>query len=202
MPGLKDKKAFPFPEGGKIEEILSNKTITEPPAIPKGSYELRILQSIRRIIRSVEMHSYKLAKNHKITGPQLGCLLAIKEQGPLTTTRLAQTVHLSASTVVGIVDRLEDKGLVARTRNTKDRRQVQTALTDAGEALTDNAPSPLQETLADALKALPELEQVSITLALEKVVNLMEANKIEAAPVLETGPISSSTSETPPPEKS
>lgn len=167
---------------------------TETPAVPVGSYELRVLQSLRRIIRAVEIHSKKLAHSHKITGPQLGCLAAIKENGPLTTTKLAQAIYLSPSTIVGIIDRLEEKGLVVRQRGRKDRRQVQICLTEDGEQLLVRAPSALQDTLAEALKNLPELEQVSITLALEKIVDLMEAGKIEASPVLETGSLASSFS--------
>lgn len=166
---------------------------TKPPAVPDSSYELRVLQSLRRIIRAVEIHSKKLAHNYKITGPQLGCLSAIKENGPLTASKLAQTVYLSPSTIVGIVDRLEEKTLVLRQRGNRDRRQVQICLTDGGEQLLDLAPSALQDTLAEALKRLPELEQVSISLALEKIVALMEAVKIEVSPVLETGSLSASS---------
>ncbi|MGE4578109.1 MAG: MarR family winged helix-turn-helix transcriptional regulator [Desulfuromonadales bacterium] len=161
----------------------------QPPRIPTNSYELRILQALRRIIRATEIHSQKLIQQHNITGPQLGCLLALIDHGPLPTTVLAQKIYLSPSTVVGIVDRLEEKGLVVRQRSSRDRRQVQVAATEAGQALATAAPSPLQESLADALKELPELERVSITLSLEKVVDLMEARKIDAAPLLATGPI-------------
>ncbi len=143
-----------------------------------------------------------MAQSHKITGPQLGCLSAVKESGPLTTTKFAQAVYLSPSTIVGIVDRLEEKGLVIRQRGNKDRRQVQICLTEAGERLVECAPSSLQDTLADTLKSLPELEQVSITLALEKVVEPMEAREIEVSPVLETGPLSPPPSEgSSPPKK-
>ena len=104
-------------------------------------------------------------------------------------THLAKKVYLSPSTVVGIIDRLEEKGLVARERSPSDRRQVQVSISEAGRQIAANAPSPLQDRLSEALKNLPELEQVSITLALEKVVDLMEAGRIDASPVLETGPI-------------
>jgi DNA-binding MarR family transcriptional regulator len=107
----------------------------------------------------------------------------------LTTTGLARTVFLSPSTVVGIVDRLEEKGLLTRLRSTGDRRQVQLCLTEEGHRLADHAPSPLQETLTESLKTLPPLELVSITLALDKLVSLMEAGEISAAPILETGPL-------------
>ena len=157
------------------------------PPIPKNSYELRVLQSLRRIIRAVEIHSHKLVQDHEITGPQLACLLALAKGGPLTITQLARKLYLSPSTIVGIVDRLAGKGLAIRQRDSKDRRQVQVCVTEGGEALIANAPSPLQETLAESLKNLPEPEQVAITMALEKVVDMMEARKIEASPVLEIG---------------
>jgi len=169
------------------ENLLPGPSTT--PSVPESSYDLRILQSLRRIIRAVEIHSRKLAQSYQITGPQLGCLLAIRESGPVTTTGLAHLVYLSPSTVVGIVDRLEEKGLVVRQRSRADRRQVQIGMTEKGEKLSASAPSLLQDTLAGALKNLPELEQVSITLSLEKVVDLMEARQIEASPVLETGSI-------------
>lgn len=175
------KKEMP-PASKESGEVLPGPGVTPP--VPKDSYELRILQSIRRIIRAVELHSHKLAQEHQITGPQLGCLLALAKEGPLTITQLAHVVYQSPSTVVGIVDRLTDKGLALRARSSKDRRLVQVCVTEAGKALIAKAPSPLQETLAESLKNLPELEQVSITLALEKVVDMMEARKIEAPPVL------------------
>lgn len=163
-------------------------SLNEPPPIPPGSYELRILQSLRRIIRAIETHSQTLSQQHRVTGPQLACLLALRGEGS-TTTKLAQTVYLSPSTVVGIVDRLEEKALVSRQRSSRDRRQVLISLTESGLQLAASAPSPLQQTLAAGLKQLPEAEQVGITLALEKVVELMNARYIDAAPVLETGPI-------------
>src|SRR5665811_297426 len=79
--------------------------------------ELRILQSLRRIIRAVEIHSRKLATNHQITGHQLVCLLMINEYGPIAENAVARLSQLSNSTVVGILDRLEEKGLVKRERS-------------------------------------------------------------------------------------
>lgn len=163
-------------------------SLTAAPPIPSENYELRILQSLRRIIRAIETHSQSLNQQHQVTGPQLACLLALKGEG-LTITKLAQTVFLSPSTVVGIVDRLIDKGLVSRERGRQDRRQVLVALTEAGTTLIASAPSPLQQTLAAGLRQLPQSEQVGITRALETVVELMNARHIDAAPVLETGPL-------------
>jgi DNA-binding MarR family transcriptional regulator len=159
--------------------------------IPKESYDLRILQSLRRIIRAIDIHSHKLAHTYNITGPQLGCLLAVKENGPLTSGNVAKEIYLSPSTVVGIIDRLEKKGLVVRSRDSRDRRQVYVSITPSGEKLIADTPALMQETLVKAIVELPELEQVSIAMALEKLTELMEAQHIEAAPILETGSLNS-----------
>ena len=159
----------------------------ETPDVPKSSYDLRILQSLRRVIRAVDLHSRKLAMQYNITGPQLACLTAMAELGPMTASALARSVYLSPSTIVGILDRLEQKGLAERHRSEKDRRVVQVSLTASGYDLVNENPSSLQENLANGLNGLPELEQVSITMALERIVELMEAGNIDASPVLETG---------------
>lgn len=157
--------------------------------LPQIRSDLRVLQSLRRIIRSVEIHSRKLASSYNVTGHQLVCLLTIQEKGPLTATAIAPEIHLSPSTVVGILDRLEEKKLIQRNRDKKDRRLVNVMITDLGRKLLKEAPSPLQEKLAEALLNLPELEQDTIALSLEKIVALMEAGGIEAPPILEAGPV-------------
>ena len=160
-------------------------------ALPR--LDLRILRSLRRIIQAVDIHSRKLASQYKITTPQLVTLLCVVEHGPTTTSNIGREVHLSNSTIVGILDRLEAKGLVHRQRSTEDRRLVLVSATEAGAALIGSAPSPLQDVFAKALVGLPELEQTAIALSLERIVELMEAKSIDAAPVLELGEMKNST---------
>lgn len=139
------------------------------------SYELRILRALRRITRSVALHSRQLAACSHITGPQLVCLRTVMEKGPMTATAISREVHVSPSTVVGILDRLEDKGLIVRERGREDRRIVFITVTDAGRQLVHDTPSPLQQKLADSLKALPAIERATITTSLERIVGLMES---------------------------
>ncbi|MBI1353030.1 MAG: MarR family transcriptional regulator [Acidobacteria bacterium] len=150
-------------------------------------YKERVVRAIRRIIRSVDIYSQKLALESGVTAPQLSCLIRVVEAGPMTLKSLAAAVDLSASTTVGIVDRLEKKGLVQRERSRIDRRQVFIAATEAGEILAEGSPSPLQDRLAAALDALPELERAAITLSLERIVELMEIGDVSAGQILDTG---------------
>ena len=149
--------------------------------------ELRVFQALRRIIQSVDIHSRKLAASHRITTPQLMTLLCIKESEQATPSGIARQVHLSDSTVVGILDRLEVKGLISRERGKTDRRRVYVSLTKEGHALIEQAPSPLQDEFAAALRALPELEQTAIALSLERIVELMQAKDLDVAPMLTGG---------------
>ncbi|MFQ5429428.1 MAG: MarR family winged helix-turn-helix transcriptional regulator [Phycisphaerae bacterium] len=160
-----------------------------PAQSPTTRYDFRVLQALRRIIRAVDLHSRKLSAQHNVTGPQLVCLLAVEEHQPVTASSIARQVHLSPSTVIGILDRLEAKGLVRRERVLKDRRLVHVTLTEQGKALGVSAPSPLQDTLAEAMNRLPELELATIAESLDRIVEMMEVRHIDAAPILETGPI-------------
>jgi Transcriptional regulators len=145
-------------------------------------YDLRILRALRRITRAVALHSRQLSAYSNITAPQLVCLRAVVENGPLTTTAISREIHVSPSTVVGILDRLEDKGWVLRQRSREDRRIVMVSATEAGRRLVQETPSPMQQKLAEALNELPELEQATITLSLERIVALVESSQ-SAVPV-------------------
>lgn len=158
----------------------------DPIRVPKERYDLRILQSIRRIIRSAGLYSHKLAALHGVTVPQLVCLMKIGERGAITIKGLSGEVYLSSSTLVGVVDRLELKGLVVRRRSTEDRRQVLIEPTAAGLELIGRTPSPLQDSLARSVTRLPEAERAALAGALDKIVSFMEIGDIDASPILET----------------
>jgi DNA-binding MarR family transcriptional regulator len=176
----------PQDEGHRGHDESEVSSAAMSPDVPDSRYDLQILQALRRIIRAVDIHSKKLAINYKLTAPQLICLLAITSNGSTTTTQIAHQVYLSPSTVVGILDRLESKELIRRSRDKNDRRLVNVTATEKGIRLAEEAPSPLQGGLADGLANLPKLEQATIALSLKRIVDLMEAGRLEAAPILET----------------
>ena len=183
-----------LPAGVSGPETVQQVSAGPPAVTPSAAasaprYDLRVLQALRRIIRAVDLHSRKLSAQHRITGPQLVSLLSVEEHEPVTPSTIARDVHLSPSTVIGILDRLEAKGLVRRQRDLRDRRLVRVSLTDQGKELAGNAPSPLQDRLAEAMGELPEAEQATIAESLDRIVEMMEAGHIDAAPILETGPI-------------
>jgi len=174
--------------GGELATVLAGADGSTAAQTPhQVHYDRRVLRSLRRIMRSIEVHSRQLAVTHQITAPQLVCLLAVLDQGPLTATAISREMHLSPSTVVGILDRLEEKGWVVRTRIREDRRIVMISATEAGADLARRAPSPLQGRMMSALNALSELERATIALSLERVVSLMEEQVADPAAPIQTG---------------
>ncbi|MBN1588523.1 MAG: MarR family transcriptional regulator [Pirellulales bacterium] len=154
------------------------------------SLEDQIIASLRRISRAIDLRSRLLLKNHGLTVPQLAALKAIQRAGSTTTGALAREIHLGHATVTGILGRLENNGLIVRTRGSQDRRSVFVELTQAGVQLVQEAPSLLQERFREELTCLQEWEQTMILATLQRIAAMMDAEAIEAAPVLGSGSVS------------
>lgn len=143
-----------------------------------------MLISLRRIIRAVDLHSKQLVHKHKLTGPQLIVLREIMRQENVTIGELAKRASLSNATVTGIVDRLEKRGLVVRSRGDKDRRQVLVSATTAADSVMAEAPPLLQEQFLVALEELDAGERSRMLESLERIARMMNAEGLDVAPVL------------------
>ncbi|MFQ5489650.1 MAG: MarR family winged helix-turn-helix transcriptional regulator [Phycisphaerae bacterium] len=158
------------------------------------SIEDQIVAAIRRIMRAVDLHSRHLAEEHGFTGPQLATLQAASRLGKASSTgALARAVHLSGPTVTGILDRLARRGLVERSRNGQDRRSVSITITPRGEEVLAAAPSLLQDRFRAELARVEEWEQSMILAMLQRIAAMMDAESLDASPVLVPGPVDAAT---------
>ncbi len=115
------------------------------------------------------------------------CLKAVSEfaEGTeVTVAMVAKAVQLSAPTVSRILDRLEKCDYIIRERSSKDRRRVCVSLTEGGWQRLENLPTPLHEEFLRRLETLDPIECLGLLRALERIVTLMDAEGIDAAPVL------------------
>lgn len=169
----------------RIISVLTN----EGPLVPRASvtfpdYQEDILRSLRRIMRAVDLYSRRLVTDHGVSGPQLLCLRQLGSHGPMWTGQLAAAMSLSAATVCGILDRLEARELVARERQTDDKRRVLVRLTAKGRRTAGKAPPSLEHGFLKQLDALPIGKQAEIDGVLKKLVAMMSAEELDAAPLL------------------
>lgn len=146
-----------------------------------------VLITLRRLIRATDLHSKQLVKTAGLTAPQLLLLQAIREKGQVTIGALAKEISLSQATVTTILDRLEKRGLVYRERSSEDKRKVHAYLTDKGMEIIRDAPTPLQEHFVRQFRDLRDWEQSMIISSLQRVALMMDAEHIDASPVLDVG---------------
>lgn len=146
-----------------------------------------VLVALRRVIRATDLHSKHLAKTTGLTAPQILLLQTIRDMGPVTIGCLAGGMSLSQATVTSILDRLEKRELVYRERSQEDKRKVYAHLTAGGQEVLKNAPLPLQAQFARQFGDLQEWEQTMIISSLQRIAQMMDAQDIDAAPVLDLG---------------
>jgi DNA-binding MarR family transcriptional regulator len=133
-----------------------------------------IARAMRQLMQYLDVHSRQLLKTHAVTVPQVMCLDVLRDRGTLTVAVLAEAIHLSPSTTVGIIDRLEKRKLVKRNRSNVDRRSVFVEITDAGRDFLTSAPNLLHNKLKDALRPLTRNEQTQVATSLDRLVVLLK----------------------------
>ncbi len=139
-----------------------------------------IFHSLRRISRAIDLYSRQLSGRCRLTAPQLVCMRHLLDN-PCSPGQLAASVALSPPTVTGILDRLQARGLVTRTRHPSDGRRLVVELTEAGRGVLATAPKPLQECFARNLARMALKEQQTIDRVLKKMVLMMETEPEAAA---------------------
>ncbi len=148
-----------------------------------------ILISLRRIMRAADLHSQKLMKESGLTAPQLLVMQAIEKEGSPSTSSLARSIAVSQATMTRIIDRLERAGLVRRDKSSTDKRVVNISLTDAGRTKLESAPEPLQAEFLREFRKLEDWEQQMLKSSLLRIARMMDAQDIDAAPILQAGAI-------------
>ncbi|MCH8551094.1 MAG: MarR family transcriptional regulator [Natronospirillum sp.] len=146
-----------------------------------------VIASIRRIIRATDVHSRQLVKYSGMTSAQILIMHAIGSERFHNTSKIAEEVALSPATVTNIVERLEHRNYIERQRDERDKRKVNLWLTDKGREVLNNAPTLLQQSFVERFDRLESWEQNMIVAALQRVAGLMNAEGLDASPVLDVG---------------
>ncbi len=104
--------------------------LTEPEYLALGEFRYQL----RRFLRNMEEAARELGANPQ----QYQLVLAIKglprDMEP-TISHLAERMQLNHNSMVELVDRCEEQGLLRRARSSTDRRQVSLSILPEGEAL-------------------------------------------------------------------
>jgi DNA-binding MarR family transcriptional regulator len=150
-----------------------------------------ILIKLRKILRSINLESKRIEKSHGISIPQLLALQYLKSQENYrsTSTNLKKHLNLNASTVTGILKRLEAKNMIVKIPDNADKRSMHVLLTAVGLEFLSNAPTTFQERITRSLSDmdLPTLQ--SLNRSIDLLIEIMNVDDMDAGQLLITGEI-------------
>jgi len=141
-----------------------------------------VLNSLRRIVRSLRVASRTAEQRVGLSGAQLFVLQCLARQSPCSVNELAARTATDQSSVSVVVSRLVTAGHVRRAVSKSDRRRVELSLTRSGRTLLARAPEVAQERLIHALEQLESQDLRDLSRILTQVV--AEAEVSELAPAL------------------
>ncbi|MCO6383446.1 MAG: MarR family transcriptional regulator [Vannielia sp.] len=145
------------------------------------------LIALRRILRATDRFGHELAQSVGLSAAQFRVLQIVAESGRRNATQIAQQMRITQATVTSLVDKLVRQEMVVRERSQTDRRQTNIEPTAKGLQAIKDAPNPLQQRFVGKFSALEDWEQASLIAALERVAAMLDAENIDASPVLDTG---------------
>jgi MarR family transcriptional regulator, organic hydroperoxide resistance regulator len=117
----------------------------------------------------------ELARSVELTGPQLTVLKMLEGVGDLSLSELSERIRAQNSTVTGIIDRMEQAGLVARVRSTEDRRVIKIKLTERGGRIARSIAVEPMEVFRGALEGLSPGEVRDLLRILTKVARRVQS---------------------------
>ncbi|MGA3248914.1 MAG: MarR family transcriptional regulator [Paraburkholderia sp.] len=97
-------------------------------------------------------------KDLDITGPQMGIILAMQRGLASTPFELSKMLSVDTGLMTRMLDKLETKGLLERSRSLDDRRVVNLVLTKKGEEIAGEIPKIAPEVLNARLKKFTKAE--------------------------------------------
>jgi DNA-binding MarR family transcriptional regulator len=141
---------------------------------PPETFRSREQQATVGLLRTADAVKRSLAQviePHGITPQQYNVLRILRGAGPdgLPTLTIGERMIEQTPGVTRLVDRLERKGLVARTPCPQDRRRVLCRITAQGLSLLNELDEPVNRWDSQAVSVLPPSELDSFIVLLDRV---------------------------------
>ena len=111
-----------------------------------------------------------------LTSPQFYVLATIGYAGGMPFSEIGEKMMVTVSNLTGIVDRLEEKGLVTRERDARDRRIVRVRLTEKGSKLYKSTIPVFEKSIARFFAPLDKSQQKELSSLLRKLIRVSWAH--------------------------
>jgi DNA-binding MarR family transcriptional regulator len=136
--------------------------------MPSRRRALSIVDGLAQLTFLVHGALERRAADHDLSMVQLRLLGILRDREP-SMNQLARLLGLDKSSVTGLVDRAERRGLVARRPSARDRRSMTVTLTDAGRSLVGAASAEFESDIAAIVGHLPARDRAALAAVVSRL---------------------------------
>jgi DNA-binding MarR family transcriptional regulator len=140
----------------------------------------RLTGRLKRVLRELEALHEQHLEPFGVSGRELAVLLFLDGREPESQQEAAARLGIDRTTMVGLLDSLERKGLVARRPDARDRRRNVVVLTDTGQAVLGEALEASDAAEAELLAPLTKDEAAALREQLARITSA-RANRVQSA---------------------
>ena len=141
--------------------------------------ELDFLREVWALDHALQKASKRMKRVIGLTGPQRLALRLVGRFPGLPAGRLARLMHLHASTVTGILQRLATRGLLEKGAAAADRRRVVLRLTRDGLEMLARPHPTIESTIAAALAERPSGERKATLVVLRTLTSRLDSPGVD-----------------------
>ncbi len=135
----------------------------------------RIIADFRATIGAMKCAMSERLVRLGISMAQLNIMYVLQRNGEMPMSRLADVLNVSLSNASGLVDRMEERGFIERTRVAEDRRVVLVRVTNAGTRVIEENDALSDELMRDVLGRLEPAQLVIIAGAVSDFRSALES---------------------------
>jgi DNA-binding MarR family transcriptional regulator len=165
-------KTFVLINQGPKQVQHINETTT--PGYVNGGDSFVLDESIGHLIRRAHQRAsatfMTILADHKFTPTQFFALARLRERGRLSQNRLGRLTAMDPATIQGVTRRLFDRGYIARTPDTNDRRRMVLELTPEGTSVAERLLNGIDTVNGQILAPLGPEEQEQFRSLLKRIV--------------------------------
>jgi DNA-binding MarR family transcriptional regulator len=140
---------------------------------------MRLLWALDHVLHK---RSKWMASRFGVTGPQRFALRVIGREPEVSAGRLAGVLKVHPSTLTGILQRVERRGLLLRRIDETDRRRVRLELTASGRGVTASSGGSIEDLVAGVLRRTSRARLTATTSVLKALVEALESAAAPAGP--------------------
>jgi len=155
------------------------------PASPPGQRELigDIIAQFRSAFGELRCIGSQRLLRHGVSAGHLHIVSMLERHGGMAMSRIADVLDISLSAATGIVDRMEERGLIERTRLADDRRVVFVQVTERGRRMLEDVEALRGEMLRSVLARLSPKRLATLAATLDDLRRAVD-DAVQAEPDL------------------